>query len=362
METLRRYLLPGLIFQSVIIGGGYATGRELVEFFLPSGPIGGVIGLLIAGVVFGIVMATAYEFARVTRSYDYRTFCKHLLGPGWIIYELAYIALVILILAVVGSAAGELVAGTFGIAPAIGTISMMIMVGLLTFYGSSLIQKVLAGWSVLLYLVYIILFVLTFMMMGDRIDAVMAQADTGDGWFSSGVTYAGYNVNLPAVLFCIVILTTRRQAVGAGLLTGAIAVIPALLFYVAMMSQYPQIGDQPVPALYLMAQLNIGWLEVIFQIVVFGTFVETGAGLLHSINERIDAQVHEKGHALPRYARPLVAGLLLLISIYGATAIGIVDLIAQGYGTLTYVFIAVLIVPLLTIGIWKISRTSNQGT
>lgn len=362
METLRRYLLPGLIFQSVIIGGGYATGRELVEFFLPSGPIGGLIGLLMAGVVFAVVMSAAYEFARVTRSYDYRTFFKNLLGPGWIIFEIAYIALVVLILAVVGSAAGELVSGTFGISPSIGTVSMMIMVGFLTFYGSGLIQKVLAGWSVLLYLVYIVLFVMTFILMGDRIDAVMENADMGEGWFTSGVRYAGYNINLPAVLFCITILSTRREAVGAGVLTGAIAVIPALMFYMAMMSQYPQIGDQPVPALFLMSQLNIGWLETIFQIVVFGTFVETGAGLLHSINERIDTQVHEKGHALPQYARPLVAVVLLLISIYGATAIGIVDLIAKGYGLLTYVFIAVLIVPLLTVGIWKIYRLSKQGT
>jgi len=361
MDTIRRYLLPGLIFQSVIIGGGYATGRELVEFFLPSGPLGGLIGLVIAGIVFGVVMSAAYEFARVTRSYDYRTFCKHLLGPGWVVYEVAYIALVILILAVVGSAAGELVAGTFGIAAIIGTVSMMVMVGLLTFYGSEVISKVLAGWSVLLYVVYIVLFVITFVTMGDRIESVMESASMGDGWMSSGIRYAGYNINLPAVLFCIVILRTRREAVGAGFITGAIAIIPALLFYVAMMSQYPQIGEQPVPALYLMAQLNIGWLQVIFQIVVFGTFVETGAGLLHSINERIDAQAHENGRALPRYARPLVAGVLLLISIYGADAIGIVDLIAKGYGLLTYVFIGVLIIPLLTIGVWKIIKHPEQG-
>ena len=28
----QRYLLPGFVFQSVIIAGGYGTGRELVEF------------------------------------------------------------------------------------------------------------------------------------------------------------------------------------------------------------------------------------------------------------------------------------------------------------------------------------------
>ncbi len=32
MKSLfQRYLLPGFIFQSVVIAGGYGTGRELVE-------------------------------------------------------------------------------------------------------------------------------------------------------------------------------------------------------------------------------------------------------------------------------------------------------------------------------------------
>ena len=34
----QRVILPGFILQSVLIGGGYATGRELVQFFLSSGP------------------------------------------------------------------------------------------------------------------------------------------------------------------------------------------------------------------------------------------------------------------------------------------------------------------------------------
>ncbi len=35
----QRFLLPGFVFQSVIISGGHSTGRELVEFFMGAGPI-----------------------------------------------------------------------------------------------------------------------------------------------------------------------------------------------------------------------------------------------------------------------------------------------------------------------------------
>lgn len=361
MASWRAYLLPGLIFQSVLIGGGYATGRELVEFFMPSGPVGGLLGIVVAGLAFSVVMSAAYEFARVTRSFDYRSFCKHLLGRAWVLYEVAYIALVILILAVVGAAAGELVLTLLAVPATVGTVLMMVLVGLLTFLGSAVIQRALAFWSILLYLVYLALFIITFLNYGEAIQTTLAADEGGESWLINGVRYAGYNINLPAVLFCMALLTSRRQAVGAGMITGAIAVVPAFMFYLAMMSQYPQIAEQPVPALYLMAQLQTPWLQLLFQLVVFGTFVETGTGLLHSINERIDVQARENGHKLPRFARPLIAGSLLLVSVYGATQIGIVDLIAHGYGLLTYVFMAVLILPLLTLGIWKIYRLSLQG-
>lgn len=354
----RPYLLPGLIFQSVIVGGGYATGRELVEFFMPAGPVGGILGLLVAGLVFAVVTGIAYEFARRTGAHDYRTFCRHLLGPGWRLYEAAYLILVILVLAVVGSAAGELAADSLGLPPTVGTVGMMLLVAVLTFYGSGVISRVLALWSVLLYATYILLFAKTFTDYGDAITAALSMPADDASWAMAGLRYAGYNITLPAVLFCIPLLHTSRQALGAGVMTGVIAIVPALLFYVAMLSQYPTIAEQPVPVLYLLSLLDVQWLGALFQLVVFGTFVETGAGILHAINERVDVQAREGGHTMPRWARPAIAAALLLISIYGATSIGIVDLIARGYGFLSWVFIIVLIMPLLTIGTWRILRTS----
>jgi uncharacterized membrane protein YkvI len=44
-----------------------------------------------------------------------------------------------------------------------------------------------------------------------------------------------------------------------------------------------------------------------------------------------------------------------------ADKIGLIDLIAKGYGTLTWVFIAVFIVPLCTVGVWKI-RQGKAGS
>ena len=40
----------------------------------------------------------------------------------------------------------------------------------------------------------------------------------------------------------------------------------------------------------------------------------------------------------------------MLLSVFAASAVGLVGLIAKGYGLLTYAFIALLVLPVLTIG------------
>ena len=54
----QRFLLPGFAFKAVVIGGGYATGRELAEFFLPSGAWGGLAAMALSTVIL-IVSASA---------------------------------------------------------------------------------------------------------------------------------------------------------------------------------------------------------------------------------------------------------------------------------------------------------------
>ncbi len=53
--AFRRYLLPGLVFQSVVIAGGYGTVRELVEFFLSEGPLAGLYGIAVTTVIWSAV-------------------------------------------------------------------------------------------------------------------------------------------------------------------------------------------------------------------------------------------------------------------------------------------------------------------
>ena len=81
-SRFQRFLLPGFAFKAVVIGGGYATGRELAEFFLPSGPWGGITAMLLATLIWSGVCVATFLFARATGARDYQSFVRALLGPG----------------------------------------------------------------------------------------------------------------------------------------------------------------------------------------------------------------------------------------------------------------------------------------
>lgn len=68
-----------------------------------------------------------------------------------------------------------------------------------------------------------------------------------------------------------------------------------------------------LPGFLFRSLINGGWITLVFYIVAFGTFIETGTGMIHAISERID-----------------------------------------------FVFLVIFFVPLLTIGLWRISKARAQ--
>jgi uncharacterized membrane protein YkvI len=77
--------------------------------------------------------------------------------------------------------------------------------------------------------------------------------------------------------------------------------------------------------------------------------------MIHAFNERVAFSLKALGKALPAAARPLIA-LVLIGGALLLSRLGIIDLIAVGYGAMTWVFIFILVIPLFTLGAWKVFR------
>lgn len=350
----RVYIIPGAVFQSVMVGGGYGTGREIVEYFTSYGAVGGLVALGVACAVLGLVLASTFEFSRRFGAYDYRSFFKQLLGRGWLAFEVLIVLLFLLILAVLASAAGNILRDNFDMPYIAGQSIMLLLIGVLTFYGRTLIEKVLTFWSFFLYFVFIAFFIAVF--SSDNVSLTHAfAAATRAGWLWSGLKYAFYNLAAaPLLLYVVRGFETRGEALRSGAVAGVIAIVPAVLFHLTFLTAWPDVLGENIPAYWLMARLGSMALLALFTVMLFGTFIETGAGMLQGINERIDGYLLESGSASLRpVTRALIAVSAILISS-GLSLWGITNLIAKGYGMMAWGFLAVYVVPLMTLGVYRL--------
>lgn len=355
LRLLKIYFLPGAVLQSVMIGGGYGTGRELVEFFTRHGIVEGFLGQLLATGLVSLVFALTLALAIRYQAFDYRSFFKLLLGRAWILFELLLLLLFVLVLAVMGSAAGSILLDSFGLPERLGAVVMLIIVVILTFFGRDLITRVLAYWSVLLYAVFISYFVavMTGLTGADLQDKLHWTVNTG--WMVSSLQYALYNVSaVPIILYAARAIENENQAYVSGLVGGVIAMLPGILFHLSFIGAYPGILDAELPVYRQFEQLSLPFLYGCYLIVLFGTFIETGAGNIQGFIERVDGWWYERHHSpLSRVHHATIASAALILASV-LSDIGIVDLIAEGYGSIAWGFLFAYLIPLFTIGIYRL--------
>lgn len=362
IRWIKIWILPGAVFQSVLVGGGYGTGREVVEFISRFGPIGGLRAVLLVGALWALVLAITFELARRFRTRDYRSFCRMILGRYWPLYELFFVAALLIVLAVCGAAAGAVLKASFGMPALIGIALMLVIVGVLNYYGRALVEKTLTLWGLAMTVVFIAFLMLTFVDRGERIADAFAGAQALPGWWFSGFQFFLYNIGIaPAILYATGHLETRGQALGAGIAAGLLGVLPALAFHLVFMAEFPEIIEQPLPTYWMLQQLGFAWLLVIYVVLLFGTIAQTGVGMLQGLNERLDGWWNERhGRALTSRTHSLIALGAVLASLLLAN-VGIVGLVAKGYGTLAWFVLAIYVIPVLTLGVFKL-RNQPRAT
>lgn len=361
-----KFVLPGIILQSVMIGGGYATGREIVEYGAKYGALGWLSGLgTFLG--FAVIAALTYELIRLTKAYDFKTFMKTIGGPLWIVFDIVYLLFMVVIIAVMASATGNIVEQTLGLNYWVGVVAITVVVAILNFYGSRLIERFETLGTVALYAGYIIFSVLVIGTFGKNISTVFANHDTSfiGGSVSagkalwSGVLYCAYNlVVMPATFFTIERQTRRVESVVSGIIGGVLATIPWFLTYFAVMCFYPNpdVLGASVPWLAMMQGTAGPVVIAIFGIVMGWTLIETSTGIIHAALERVNNGLKE-AHKPPMTGKQqAILTIIVLVGSMVLSKVGIIDLISTVYNALSYAFLAIYVLPLITVGVYKIFK------
>ena len=308
-----RWLIPGFIFQSVTIGGGYGTGAEIAQYFGASGMVGGLLSALVTLVIWALMCAVTFEFVRVFKTYDYGSMMKQLLGPLGFLYDILYYLMMFIVLGVLNATAGSMVSALTGGSQWIGIFILAVGVVFLVFKGTEMIEKVLSFWSYILYAVYIIFLIAVIAKFGGNISAEFAKGEIASNWFVNGANYALYNlVVVPLILYTVRDCETR----------------------------------------------NMRWLYIVFEIVLFGTLIETGTGFIKAVTDRIEVAVTRNGRELDAWVHPTLVVAMAVIGIAIST-FGLLNLIVKGYGTSVWGFLIIYAIPMLTLGVYKIIKSGK---
>lgn len=363
-----RLLLPGIVLQSVLIGGGYASGREVVEYAARFGTYGaGAVGVVFLG--FSIMAILTFEFARLSGAYEYKAFMRQLIGRAWPAFDLLFGAMAILIIAVMASAAADIMEQVLGVPPILGTGTIILAVGVLCFYGSDLIESFKSVGSGFLYIAYLLFATIVMMRHGPQLPGAFSTEDmarfpeaTAGAALLAGVIYVGYNLAVfPAVLFTLHRQRTRRDTVVAGLVAGAMMTLPFALTWLCLLANHrsPEVFEAPVPWLLMLENAGGGWLLVVFALVMGWTLLETSVGLIHALLNRIDRNIGRQGEGISRPLRGLLGAFVLLAAAM-LSQIGIISLVARGYTIMAYLFIALFALPLMTIGLARVLQKRER--
>jgi len=96
--------------------------------------------------------------------------------------------------------------------------------------------------------------------------------------------------------------------------------------------------------------------------MIFAALLESGTGMIHSINERIAASWRaRRGAELREGRRFAISAAFLVGSIFLAERLGLVTLIAKGYRVLAALVLVIFLLPLMTYGLWRVVRRSDTA-
>ncbi|WP_350449599.1 YkvI family membrane protein [Aminobacterium mobile] len=361
VKWFSRWLMIGFLCQSVLIGGGYATGRELVEFFMMQGLLQGLYGMAVSTFCFALVGILIFDYARKFHLYNYRSFFQSLLpGSSWLIFEVGYIFLVVLVGGILSSAAGTILQQWFGISYWVGVTILLVGTSVLLFAGGKAISTILSYWSFYLYAIMFIFLVVAIRHFG--MDGIFGNMLRNHGipgntnWVMGGIKYTLYNmVSFLLVLYALKdTIKTRRDAVINGIVSSIVMMIPAVIEYLAMVPAYPSILQDPVPVFSILKNdLGGGVLLSAYVLMLFGTSIETITGFVHGLNERINSVYQEKGREMSPRMRGLV-GLVIVVICFISAKVGLVALIARGYSLMAWYFLFIMVLPLTTVGFMRL--------
>lgn len=334
-------------YVGAVIGAGFASGQEIMQFFILHGS-GGLKGVALATALFAYLGGLVMFLSITMRSTSYREILSFLLGPlaGKLMDVLNLIMLLGgLSVMMAGSAAvfGE----QFGLPARAGVWVVAALTSLVILGG---LEGVLTANVFLVPLKFLAVAVISLAALfgsGDSANSLPA-AQPGGGvaghWVLAGFLYVSYNMVVPvAVLSSLGRIVPLKLGVAGGVLGGLLLGLAVSLVALAGLAYLPEVASYQIPLLYLAGHLGVEFRRAL-GLLIWLAILTTAIADAHGIASRL---APEGGS---RYRFFGIGACLLALPLSGFSFAGLVRLLYPLFGYAGLVLLAALLyVPIVTI-------------
>jgi uncharacterized membrane protein YkvI len=353
----RVILIPAGVFLSVMYGGGYASGLEIITYLSSAGPVAGFVAIGTAAVLFGTVTFLVYELARLFHAYDYQAFSKVILGDKVApLYEIFITLAMFLTLAYTSTAGGTAVATHFDLPRHIVTAILLVLVIFLTYQGRRIVEMTMVTTALMLLFSAVAVGFCAVNFHGDAIAVSLQDSNIAFKPMLANVSIYALAIAayIPIILYSSRDLRSRSETLVAGYTTGITYLLPALCMHLAFLSRYPEVFEHTTPNLWVANEIMPPLFSDILAVVLFIAIVQTGVGIVQGFLERLDNwSLKKQNRRLSKKAHGITSAAILTTCLL-LSSLGVVALLGKVFAFSFWLSMILFITPLFTVGLYKI--------
>lgn len=280
------------IYVGTVIGAGFASGREIVEFFGVYG-LKGILGMIISGILFSSVGSLLLIKIYNNKIKGFNELVNSIFGKkiGLIIDTIITFSLYTGF-SVMISGSGAIFKEELGLSYNIGIIIMVIcsfIVFLFSLEGLSFINTILVP---LLIIGIIFTSIYVNIREGYNFSNVIGVSLTGKGNFlSSAFLYVGSNSLIILVVFSslLPLVDSKKTAISGGVAGGIILSILGISILTSILIYYNEVFQLDIPMLKICSYIGYNYRKlyaIILWIAMFTTALANGFGFMNRIANR----------------------------------------------------------------------------
>lgn len=346
----KKTLSVALAYVGVMVGAGFASGREMVQYFVSFGWLG-FIGLAIVALVFTFTGNAILGLGSYFRANEHSDVLEEIARP-WAakILDIGFMVTCFTIGFVMISGAGANLQQQFGIPAWVGALGLSLAIFISGMFDIDIVTKIIG--AVTPFLIIFVVGASIYIIVTTDIDLQQSQTIASNlptpvpNIVLSALNYVALNLMIGTSMAFVVSgeqLNTKAARLG-GILGGLLISILLFVATGAMFVKVEQVGALPLPMLAIVDEIH-PLLGDFMSVVVLGMIFNTGLGMYYSLASRIsDGQ---GGHFKRNY-------MVLIILGFGLSFLGFKELVEMIYPLIGYMGIFLLIV--LSIG-WYQNRS-----